>query len=302
MQRDGLRQMQVPKGRVAYEPNSLDQGAPRENPALGFKSFPEEMNGEKQRRRIETFADHYSQARLFFRSMTEPEQRHMVSALAFELGHVETAAIRNRVLGHLANVDASLHKEVEEALGMPGAAEKIEPAVTPRDLKPSDALSLLKKAPATLKTRKIGVLLTDGFDEELLNALRASAKTEKAAVVVIAPKLGGAKNSAGKLTPGDFAISAAPSVFFDALVILASETAAKELSRQATPVDWVRDGFGHLKVIGHTAGAQPLLDRAGVEPDEGIIAVSDKKSIGAFIKTARNGRIWAREPSVRPPG
>ncbi|HZM02456.1 MAG TPA: catalase [Candidatus Saccharimonadales bacterium] len=302
MQRDGLRQMQVPKGRVAYEPNSLDQGAPRENPTLGFKSFPEEMNGEKQRRRIETFADHYSQARLFFRSMTEPEQRHMISALAFELGHVETAAIRNRVLGHLANVDATLHKEVEEALGLPGAAEKVEPAVTPRDLKPSDALSLLKKAPATLKGRKIGVLLTDGFDEELLNALRASAKSEKAAVVLIAPKLGGAKNSAGKLTPGDFAISAAPSVFFDALVILASEAAAKELSRQATPVDWVRDGFGHFKVIGHTAGAQPLLDRAGVEPDEGIIAVSDKKSIGAFIKTAKNGRIWAREPGVRPPG
>ena len=302
MQRDGIGQMEVPKGRVNYEPNSLDNGAPRENPKLGFTSFPEEADGTKLRKRAETFADHYSQARLFFRSMTEPEKRHMVSALGFELGKLEHAHVRSRVLGHLVHIDASLHKQVEEALGLKGTSEKITPAIQPRDLPPSPALSLIGKAPATLKGRKLGVLVTDGFDAGLLAALRTAAKSEKASLVVIAPKFGGAKDASGKMVAADSALSAAPSIFFDALVILANEEQARHLSTQAGAVDWVRDGFGHLKVIGHTAGAQPLLDRAGVKADVGVMKLAENKSVSAFITTAKAGRIWDREPSLRSPG
>ena len=301
-QRDGLRQMEVPKGRVNYEPNSLDGGAPRENPTRGFSSHPEPLDASKQRKRAETFADHYSQARMLFRSLTEPEQRHMVSAFAFELAKVETKAIRLRMLGHLANIDASLHDQVAAALGMPEKAETIKPAVPPRDLPPSPALSLIGKAPATLQGRKIGVLVTDGFDAELLTALQRDAKSQKAALVVIAPKVGGAMNSAGELVEADFPLSAAPSVFFDTVVILAREKAATDLATQAAAVDWVSDAFAHLKVLAYTPGAQPLLDRAGVKPDAGIIPLASEKAVAKYIATARNGRIWDREPSLRRPG
>ena len=60
--------------------------------------------------------------------MTEPEQRHIVSAFAFELGKVETVAIRRRMLGHLDIVDQALGDAVAQALGMEGQAEKIRPA------------------------------------------------------------------------------------------------------------------------------------------------------------------------------
>ena len=302
MQRDGLRQMQVPKGRVNYEPNSFDGGAPRENPTRGFTSFPEEINDTKIRKRSETFADHYSQARMFFRSMTKPEQTHIISAFAFELAKVETKAIRTRMLGHLAIIDADLHAQVEDALGMVGQADKITPAVAPRDLAPSPALSILGKAPATLQGRKIGVLLTDGFDPALLAALRSSAKTEKAALFVVAPKVGGAKDSAGTLVAADGALSGSPSVIFDTVAILASEAGAQDLATQAAAIDWTANAFAHLKVIAHTAAAQPLLDKAGVVPDAGVIALANAKSVGVFIKAAKQGRIWAREPSLRRPG
>ncbi len=302
MQRDGLHQMQIPKGRVNYEPNSLDANAPRENPTRGFVSFPEVVTGEILRKRSETFADHYSQARLFFRSMTEPEQRHMVSALAFELAKVETIHVRTRVLGHLAIIDSSLHEQVEEALGMEGKADKVQPAVPPRDLAPSDALSLIKKAPVTLKGRKIGALISDGFDAGLLATLRSAVKAERAQLDVIAPKVGGAKDSSGQMTKADHALSGAPSIFFDAVVILTTKEQATKLSKEAGAVDWVRDAFGHLKVIGHTPDAQPLLDRAGVEADKGVISLSDQKSLGAFIKGAKEGRRWEREPKLRSPG
>ena len=301
-QRDGLRQMEVPKGRVNYEPNSLDGGAPRENPTRGFTSHAEPMDGPKIRQRSETFADHYSQARLFFRSMTKPEQTHIISAFAFELGKVALKAIRTRMLGHLANIDADLHAQVEDALGMKGQSDKITPAVAPRDLAPSPALSIIGKAPVTLKGRKVGVLLTDGFDPALLAALRTSAKSEKAALFVIAPKVGGAKDKTGALVEADGALSASASVFYDAVVILASEAGAEKLAKEAGAVDWTANAFAHLKVIGHTPNAQPLLDRAGVKPDAGVIPVPNGKGIAAFIKAAKAGRIWDREPTLRSPG
>ncbi len=302
MQRDGLRQMQVPKGRVNYEPNSFDGGAPRENPTRGFTSFPEEINDTKIRKRSETFADHYSQARMFFRSMTPPEQTHIISAFAFELAKVETKAIRTRMLGHLANVDDELHAQVADALGMSGQSDVITPAVPPRDLEPSPALSILAKAPATLAGRKIGVLITDGFDAALLTALRAKAKSEKAALFIVAPKVGGAADSEGESVEAHGALSGSPSIFFDTVVVLASEAGAKDLATQAAAIDWVANAFAHLKVIAHTEAAQVLLDRANVKPVAGVISLKNAASMAAYIKIAKAGRIWDREPTLRRPG
>ena len=301
-QRDGLRQMEVPKGRVNYEPNSFDT-APRENPTRGFTSVPEQLEGVKIRKRSETFSDHYSQARQFYRSMTPTEQTHIVSAFAFELSHVVTKAIRARVVGHLALVDASLHERVVDALGIKDPGEKITPAIQPRDdLKPSPALSILGKAPVTLAGRKIGVLVTDGFDAKLLAGLRSKAKANKAMLAVIAPKVGGATDSTGALVEADFPITAGPSIFFDAVAILASEAGAQDLSTQAVALDWVANAYAHLKVIAFTPGTQVLLEMAGVKPDDGVIQIASEKAVASFINTAKNGRVWDREPTLRRPG
>jgi len=301
-QRDGLRQMEVPKGRVNYEPNSFDTGGPRENPTRGFVSHPEPFDATKERKRSETFADHYSQARLFYRSMTEPEKRHMAGAFAFELAHVETLEIRLRMLGHLAIIDGELHRQVADALGMDEKAKTIQAAVAPRDLPLSPSLSLIEKMPTTLAGRKIGVLLTDGFDAVLLEAIQTSAKREKASVALIAPKVGGVKNDGEKRVAVDFSLSSAPSVFFDTLVILASKEGAAALSTESAAIQWLGDGFAHLKVIGHSEEAGPLLELAGVAGDEGIIRLGTPKAVGQYMSRAKKGRIWDREPKLRSVG
>ena len=142
LQRDGMRRMDVAPGRVSYEPNSLDPTGPREDPARGFRTFaPQEGEGEigqKLRIRPESFADHYSQARQFYRSMTAPEQRHIQNAFAFEFSKVETAVIRQRMLGHLHLVDESLADAVETAMGMEGRADLHHSRIdAPVDLDPS---------------------------------------------------------------------------------------------------------------------------------------------------------------------
>ena len=305
-QRDGVRRIDVPKGQVAYEPNSLAPDSPRENPALGFTTFPageagDREAGNKIRERSDTFADHYSQPRLFWRSMSEPEQRHIVNAFTFELSKVATVAIRRRMLGHLANIDRELCKRVEEGLGMEGQAEKIQPARPPIDMKPSPALSIILKAPKTIEGRKIGVLVSDGTDAALVDALRSAVERAGARLQVVAPKIGGAKGKGGKLIAADHTVAGGPSIFFDAVVVAPSAEGAEMLAKEAAAIDWLRDAFGHLKVIGVVTAAAPLVERAGIDRDAGVVAIDSAKGVGAFITAAKNGRIWDREPTLRSP-
>ena len=116
-QRDGQMQMTQPAGRVAYEPNSLSTTSPRETPARGFHSAAVTETGRKGRIRAESFADHYSQARLFYISQTAYEQAHIASALVFELSKVEHVHVREAIVGHLRHIDEALAKRVAAGLG-----------------------------------------------------------------------------------------------------------------------------------------------------------------------------------------
>jgi catalase len=307
-QRDGIKRQQVANGRIAYEPNSLDPTGPRENPVLGFRTFAANTStnehGDKLRIRPESFADHYSQARLFFRSMSESEQRHIISAFAFELGKVETVAVRKRMLGHLLIIDEALGDGVEAALGMEGAADDIIPARKPIDLDPSPSLSLVKKAEPTLKGRKVAALVTDGVDDGLLASLRSAIEKEGARLAIVAPKISGVTTGSGKKLQADQALSGAPSIFFDAVALMPSQQGAGMLAKESAAVDWLRDAFGHLKIIGHVAAAAPVFAKASVEPDAdaGVIALDGSKGVAAFVKAARQHRIWEREPTLRSPG
>ncbi|MFD0893748.1 catalase [Luteolibacter ambystomatis] len=301
-QRDGLRQMGVLKGRVAYEPSQIEPAGPRECPVTGFRTHPEAETGEKIRKRAETFADHYSQARLFFRSMTPPEQNHIASALAFELAKVEIKEIRQRMLGHLQHIDAALHDTVGAALGMEGTDIDVTPAVKPRDLEPSPSLSLITKAPSTLKGRKVGILVTDGTDALLLESLVAAIRKEKAVVGLVARRIGGFTDSNGSMVEVQHALSGAPSVLFDAVVLLPSADAVESLVQEAAAVNWVRDAYGHLKAIGHHAAALPLLEAAAVTVDSAVVDVEAPKGIRNFVAAAKKGRLWEREPALRSIG
>src|SRR6201990_2656810 len=117
-QQDGHMAMRNPVGHVNYQPNSFGEG-PRESPERGFVPFPDVEQGAKRRLRAESFADHYSQARLFFISQSMGEQAHIAAALTFELSKVKLAVIRERMVSHLLNIDQGLASKVGDKLGLP---------------------------------------------------------------------------------------------------------------------------------------------------------------------------------------
>jgi catalase len=301
-QQDGHMAMRNPVGRANYEPNSWGaaQGGPREDPARGFTSFAEEANGPKQRVRSESFADHYSQARQFFTSQTPIEQKHIGDALVFELSKVERPDIRSRVVSHLLNIDGTLATTVADGLGLalPEAAQAARPTIM--DLPPSDALSIVRNGPDSLKGRKLGILLTDGADAAIFNALVKAVEKEAAVYEVIAPKISGVTLSDGTMVAAKQKIDGGPSVLYDAIAVVASKEGAALLAIDAAAKDFVTDAFTHCKFIALTAEAHLLFEKAGIadDMDDACLPLGVAKDAANFLAACRALRHWPRELGI----
>lgn len=299
-QQDGHMAMKNPKGRVNYEPNSWGTlGGPRENPERGFTSFPEEVAGPKTRRRSESFADHYSQARQFFISQTPIERKHIGDALTFELSKCERPDIRSRVVSHLLNIDVALATRVADGLRleMPDPAKAARP--TRQELPPSAPLSILAR-PKSFAGRKLGILATDGADAKLLKALIEAVEKIGAVYEIVAPHIGGVVLDDGAMQPAAQKIDGGPSVLYDAVAIVASETGVADLVGDSAARDFASDAFAHCKFIGFTQSAMPLLEKAGVADalDEACIQLATVKDAAAFVAACAELRYWPRELTV----
>ena len=297
-QRDGMMQTLVPKGRANYEPNSLgdngEDGGPRES-EQGFATVAinDERNdgNEKLRIRSDTFADHYSQARLFFRSQTGIEQAHIASAFVFELSKVALEPVRLRVLGNLRNVDEDLAKRVAAGLAMDlPAANKA--AKAPIDMKPSDALSIVKQGDPPMKGRKVAILFAEGSSKQAIDALKKGVEDGGGTAFLVAPKVGELTVKGGKLK-ADGQLAGSPSVLFDAIACAIMPDQAKLLANDGAALGWFMDAYGHCKTIGYCpATKEYILDKVGIVPDAGVVPNEQ------FIAIAPK-RHWDREPKVR---
>ncbi len=300
-QQDGHMAMRNPAGRVNYQPNSWGEG-PRESPQNGFRHFASEEQGAKARLRPESFADHYSQARQFYISQTPPEQRHIAMALTFELSKVENPVVRERMVSHLINIDETLATTVAEKLGLQSLPKPAQAAIpTRQNLEPSPALSIVKRGPGRFEGRKLGILITDGVDAKLLKGVTTALTKQKAVFELIAPKVGGVTASDSTWIEAQHMIDGAPSVLFDAIVLLTSPAAIEDLAKEAAARDFVADAFQHCKFIGYDPSALPLLEKAGISEsiDEGVLSLPGEEGIATFVTELGKLRVWGREPSVK---
>ncbi len=296
-QQDGHMQTdQHIKGRVNYEPNGWDEG-PREDPLEGYSSFPAQAEGRKVRLRPESFNDHYSQARQFYISQTEVEQAHIRDAIVFELSKCQMAAVRERVVSHLLHIDKDLAEGVAEGLGM-GKLPKPAPAAQPvKELEPSPALSLLRNGPGNFKGRTIGVLVSDGAEAELLEALKKAAEAEGAMLKIVAPTIGGIRDSAGNAWPADEKVDGGPSVLFDAAAIVPGKDSVDDLAAEPTARDFLNDAVAHSKFVALAPAAEALVKACGLDGklDDGCPALAKPADAESFVKACRDLRYWARE-------
>lgn len=305
-QRDGMHRQNIPRGRVAYEPNSLGGGCPFQAGMNGFTSFPEHISEDKVRGKPEKFADHYSQATLFWNSQSAAEKQHIINAYRFELTRVQTPAIRERMVSLLVNVDATLAQAVADGLGIPLPA--------PAPLASDQPFPVLPASPAlsethypgdgSIKTRKVAILAANGVDAICVNALYDAILSQGGVPRLLSIKLGKVETAQGSALDAEATLETMPNVLFDAMVIADGESSIANLALDGRTVEFLRDQYRHCKPILVPRGASHLLRKAGIKamlpdgnPDLGLIIAEDRLSdeIEMFLMTLAKPRDHARE-------
>ena len=225
--------------------------------------------------------------------MDPAEAAHIASALVFELSKVSLPHVREAMVANLRNVDEGLAARVADGLAMdlPNASPTSAPIV---DMDPSPALRIVRGPleKHTLEGKTVGILIAEGTDAEALTALTTAVSQAKGVAKLVAMKVGRIPLSDGTAVAADAQLFGQPSPTLDAVAIVLSSEACAKLVKEGAAVQWVMDAFGHLKAVGFNDDAKPLLDKAGVEADEGVTDLS------GFAEAAKK-RYWDREASVR---
>ncbi|MCU7648351.1 catalase HPII [Pseudomonas piscis] len=302
-QRDAMHRSTIDKGRASYEPNSIDGGWPRETPPApengGFESYNERIDAHKIRQRSESFSDHFSQARLFYNSMSKHEQEHIIAAYSFELGKVDRPQIRERQVQQiLANIDLRLAKRVAENLGLKAPA-KGTVAERKVSLSRSPALSQANLLSGDIKTRKVAVLVANGVDGAAIAALQKALKAEGAHAKLLGPTSAAVTTAQGKALAVDASMEGLPSVAFDAVFVPGGAQSIKALAGDGVALHYLLEAYRHLKAIALHGEARELLQVLGLEVDEGLIVGGDAKALKAFFAAIAQHRVWSREPRAR---
>ncbi|MEP6485299.1 MAG: catalase [Rudaea sp.] len=299
-QRDGLHRQAIPRGRVAYEPNSLAGGCPFQAGTAGYTSFPQPVEGDKVRGKPEKFSEHFAQARLFWISQTPIEQAHIANAFRFELTRVQTVAVRERVLSMLANVDTELVARVADGLGLdvpdPMPRANSTPVAEP---KPSPALSLTHRpGDIGIATRRVAILIDESANADRVRAIYASLLADGAVPRLVGSKLGPVSND----LQIEITLEAGPSVLYDGVIVLGGAENTT-LARDANALDFLRLQYRHCKPVMVQKEAMALLQSAGIPVakdslDAGMIGLNNEKpdqALAAFKAALAAHRVFERE-------
>jgi len=285
-QRDGMHRQAIARGRVSYEPNSLAGGCPFQAGSAGFASFPKAIEPandpvDKVRGRPEKFAEHYSQARLFYDSQTEVEQTHIRGAFRFELSKLTVPAIRERVISSLLNVSKDLAQGLASDLGieLPQAMPRALKSVPKAEIATSPALSLSAlPGDGSIATRKIAVLVADGVESEPLAGIIDALTGAGAVTRLLGSRLGTVDTEDGEPLEIDATLENSPAVLFDAVVLPGGSEAGDALCREGRALEFVREQYRHCKTILALGDSSRILTQAGIplalasgEPDPGVL-------------------------------
>jgi len=324
-QRDAAHRQTINKGKVAYEPNTLGGGCPYQAMMKdgGFASYQEKIDGHKIRTRSDSFRDHFTQAALFFNSQSDYEQTHIINALSFELGKVETGAIRERVVYLLNQIDEKLANGVAENLGIEIPSKLDLPMnmgypadANPDDYQPiskkdaqvkkSDALSMANTVKDTIKTRQIAFLVADGFDANDVKRMKNALEKQGAMAKIIGLKSKSVKDSDGNEMNVDHALRTTASVLWDAVYVPGGEKSVETLSGEADAYEFVNEAFRHCKAIAATGAGIEFVKTtfAGKAKNDKAVILDEnggKETAQNFIDAIAQHRNWERETARKVP-
>lgn len=298
-QRDGIHQHTIHKGQASYQPNSIDNDWPAETPPAasngGFESYPEQISGHKLRQRSETFSDHFSQPRLYYKSLAPHEQKHVIDAYTFELSKVQRKHIRERQVQQiLANIDLDLARQVGANLGIEVPDLTLDYKKTA--VEKSAKLSFLAFPPQDIQGRKVAVLIHNLVKSDTLEAMKNWAIKEGVTLHLLAPSLAPVKDHQDNIITADGMQMAEPSIAYDAVIIPDGDN-LNAVMQDGVTRHYLLEAYKHLKPIAFLGNKSDLLEPLGLVPDEGTLVGDEFQPIAEKFKNLIMAhRVWSREP------
>jgi len=263
--RDGAMRHTITKGTVNYWPNRFEAVPPASQEEGGYVDYAEKIEGIKARLRAPKFKDHFSQAQLFYNSLSKVEQNHIVSALGFELDHCDDPIVYERMTTRLADIDINLARDVGTMVGgkVPETPGRPNPGKTEKGLSQFDYLP----EKLTIMSRRIAIIIADGFDSTQYTAVKAAFSAAQAVVFTIGVRrsaifAAGESKSSGKGVTPDHHLEGMRSTMFDSLYIPGGSESVTTLGKSGRALHWIKEAFGHLKAIGATGEAVELVRKA----------------------------------------
>lgn len=318
-QKDGTGRMDILKGSVSYFPNSKASGCPYHamlKGEEGFQSHEQKVEGKKVRARSDSFADHFSQATLFFNSQSKPEKQHIIDAFSFELSKVSDPKIRERQVAILYQIDKTLAQKVGDNLGIKPPKELDELTLSfarqnhpnyplqpkKQEINSSDALSMkVKEGEGTIKTRKVAFLVDNGVSKKSVDQLKKALQKQGAEAVLISSKVGELTYEEGSKEKISHTYLTDPSVCYDA-VFTPSGKSIEALKSNPDYYEFINDSYRHCKILAFAKGAGLLMDNSFVKPDRGVILEDENENwIADFIQIMKLHRIWDLEEERKVP-
>jgi catalase len=292
MLRDGMHQSAIHTGAAPYHPNSIDGDDPQpaDGKHGGYVQTPRRIEGTAVRAQPVSFDDHFSQATMFYRSLSPLEQAHVVEAFTFELGKVYEQSIKERELQALANVDADLCAQVAAGLGLP--APKGNPA---KDVTVSPALVQLLAEPGPIDGRKVGIIADAGSDLAGIAKLVKATAALGVTALVVAP-VGGVLKAGRRQVTVDRTLATTRSIEFDALVVAAGTTTA-----DIKLVVLLQEAFRHCKALAAWGDGTAVLKAARIPvkgPGIEVAGEVDKDFTARLAAALGLHRAWDRAPKI----
>jgi catalase len=307
-QRDAHMRFTVTPGQVSYQPNSLGKGCPFQPGAdmSAFRSFPERIEAQKVRERSESFRDHFSQARLFWRSQSDAEKEHIILAFRFELGKVEAMSVRERMVDVITHVDMDLASQVAAGIGVAdptsrggeqAARKRLQDGwdtfgVTSRpnfrtidEPKAAPELSMVNTVEPTIKGRKVAVLAADGVDAAQVDGMKAALTGGGATVEIVAPVLGDIIGANGAALHVDKTLLSAASIMYDAVFVPGGDASVATLHQNGDAVHFVSEAFKHCKPIAAAGAGLDLLLAANITgaPPDGQSPAAELQNLDGVV-------------------
>jgi len=290
--RDSYGKYPIESDEVHYHNNSLADNTPSETPPEqgGYENYPGKVEGHVTREHpSDSFADYYSQARIFWNSLSAPEKQDLVESFSFHIGSVKDKGIRQKNVELWGNVDTEMATMIAENIGVDA------PKTKHVDVDTSYASLSQLNSPHSAMTMKVGVLLGDGFDGKEVNAVLKAFAENSVLFETISEKQGMLTGKDGTQLEVLKSFLAVDPTLYDAIYVVGGKS-PMQMKFDTNLFDFVRMHYSHMKPIGVASGAGDYIIKSELNNMDGVIfAENNKEFTDQFIGAIAQQRFWDRK-------